>query len=202
MADIISGLKRQFDLRPVTPSAARQLEDADTGEMTDAALAGYIAKYATKGTGAHDGADRPICDIDHVEHLPIPAHHRRMITTAWELGGRDEYEGLHLRKWAHMLAFRGHFLTKSRRYSTTFTSMRGDRRAHRLASELAQLDCDSDDPHRDANPPPVDLATITVINDWWPVHFGHRDDGERELALAIAERNRQRRTSRTRKAAA
>ncbi len=158
---------RQLGLRPVTAAAARHLEDADTGELTDAALAGYIAKYATKGTGAHDGGtDRPIRDVAHVEHLPIPAHHKRMITTAWELGGRPEYEGLHLRKWAHMLGFRGHFLTKSRRYSTTFTNIRGDRRAHRLASELAQLDRDTDDPHRDSHGPPVDLATVTVVNDW------------------------------------
>jgi hypothetical protein len=35
-----------------------------------------------------------------------------------------------------------------------------------------------------------------VINDWAPVHFGHRDDAERELASAIAERNRQQRQSR------
>ena len=39
--------------------------------MTDAALAGYIAKYATKGTGAHEGADRPIRDIAHVAHLRL-----------------------------------------------------------------------------------------------------------------------------------
>ena len=31
---------------------------------------------------------------------------------------------------------------------------------------------------------------MTVINDWWPVRYGHRDDGERELAAAIAERHR------------
>jgi hypothetical protein len=42
---------RQLDIRPVPAAAARQLED-DAGEMNDAALAGYIAKYATKGTGA------------------------------------------------------------------------------------------------------------------------------------------------------
>jgi excisionase family DNA binding protein len=38
---------------------------------------------------------------------------------------------------------------------------------------------------------PIDLATVTVINDWAPVHFGHHDHAERELAVAIAERNRQ-----------
>jgi hypothetical protein len=36
-----------------------------------------------------------------------------------------------------------------------------------------------------------------VINDWWPVHYGHRDDAERELAHAIAERQRTTRRGRT-----
>jgi hypothetical protein len=181
---------QQLDVRPVTATAARQLEDADTGEMTDEALAGYIAKYATKGTGAHEGVDRPIRDIAHVNHLHLPEHHRRMITTAWDLGSRDEYAGLHLRRWAHMLGFRGHFLTKSRRYSSTFTAIRAERREHHLRTALGELDPDGDDPH------PIDLDTVTVINDWLPIRYGHRDDGERELAAAIAECHRARRRSR------
>ena len=80
----------QLDVRPVPRAAARQLEDDQTGEMTDAALAAYIAKYATKGTGAHEGVDRPIRDLGHVAHLRLPDHHRRMITTAWDLGSREE----------------------------------------------------------------------------------------------------------------
>ncbi|HEY4421943.1 MAG TPA: helix-turn-helix domain-containing protein [Pseudonocardia sp.] len=36
-----------------------------------------------------------------------------------------------------------------------------------------------------------------MINDWAPVRFGHRDDAERELAAAIAERNRQQRRRRS-----
>jgi replication initiator protein RepSA len=112
-----------------------------------------------------------------------------MITTAWALWERAEYAGLHLHRWAHMLGFRGHFLTKSRRYSSTFTAIRAERREHHLRTALGELDPDGDDPH------PVDLSTITVINDWWPVHHGHRDDGERELAAAIAERHRSRRVS-------
>jgi hypothetical protein len=51
----------------------------------------------TKGTGAHEGVDRPIRDIAHVEHLRLPKHHRRMITTAWDLGGREQYAGLSIR---------------------------------------------------------------------------------------------------------
>jgi hypothetical protein len=180
------GWGRQLDVRPVPQGTARQLED-DAGEMTDEALAGYIAKYATKGTGAHEGADRPIRDIAHVEHLRLPEHHRRMIITAWDLGGREEHEGLHLRRWAHMLGFRGHFLTKSRRYSSTFTAIRAERREHHLRTALRELDSDGADPHE------VDLSTITVLNDWWPVRYGHRDDGERELAAAMAEVHRTRR---------
>ena len=55
-----------------------------------------------------------------------------MITTAWQLGG----VGLspttsRFGKWAHMLGFGGHFLTKSRRYSVTFGQLRTARTPHR-----------------------------------------------------------------------
>jgi hypothetical protein len=55
-----------------------------------------------------------------------------MITTAWDLADQPAYDGLNLRRWAHMLGFRGHFLTKSHRYSTTFTALRRQRRTWRL----------------------------------------------------------------------
>ena len=98
-----------------------------------------------------------------------------------------------------MLGFRGHFMTKSRAYSTTFTAVRAERRTWRLRHDLDQLAADTDNPSdQDV---PVDLDTITVINDWTVTHIGHRDHAERELALAIAERNRTQRTSRTRRAA-
>ncbi len=200
------GWGAQLDLRPVTPTAARHLEN-QAGEITDTALAGYIAKYATKSTGAvpgHDGgegADRPIRDADHIAHLDISPHHRRMIETAWRLGDLPEYGALNLRRWAHMLGFRGHFLTKSRVYSTTFTAIRHERRVWRLRADLDQLGRDTDNYGDDAGP--VELDTITVVNDWRVVHIGHRDHAERELALAIAERNRtQRRTPPTSRRAA
>ena len=34
-----------------------------------------------------------------------------------------------------------------------------------------------------------------MINDWWPARYGRRDDAERELAHAIAERHRATRQS-------
>jgi hypothetical protein len=199
---LVLGWGAQLDMRPVTPTAARHLED-EAGQITDAALAGYIAKYATKSTGAVDGGegpDRPIRDGDYIAHLDVSPHHRRMIDTAWQLGGLDEYTDLNLRRWAHMLGFRGHFMTKSRAYSVTFTAIRAERRTWRLRADLDQLARETDDPS-DAL---ADLDTVTVVNDWHVVHIGHHDHAERELALAIAERQRtQGRTTRiTRRAAA
>jgi hypothetical protein len=91
-----------------------------------------------------------------------------------------------------MLGFRGHFLTKSRRYSSTFTAIRAQRRAHRVAAVLATLN-DGEEPDAAG----IDPDTVIVVNDWWPVRFGHRDDAERELAAAIAERRRTQRRNTT-----
>jgi hypothetical protein len=179
----------QIDLRPITATAAGQLED-ERGQISEIALAGYIAKYATKTTGATEGPDRPIHDGEHIVHLDVTDHHRRMIQTAWRLGGMPQYEHLGLRRWAHMLGFRGHFLTKSRRYSTTFTALRQQRRTWRLIDDLTQLGHDTD---RMNNIPP-DPDSVVVINDWHLVGIGHRDEAERELAHAIAERHRQHRS--------
>ncbi|WFG42405.1 replication initiator [Pseudonocardia alni] len=173
----------QVDIRPITSTTAAALEN-DDGEITDSALAAYVAKYATKGTGKSEATDRPIRDIAHLDHLDITPHHRRLIETAWELGGREEYEGLNLRRWAHMLGFRGHFLTKSRAYSTTFGAIRGDRHTYRLGETLAALDA------------PAEPGSVLVVNDWTVVHIGHRNDAEREIALGIAERRREQRQTR------
>ncbi|MGW9480557.1 replication initiator [Saccharomonospora azurea] len=161
----------QLDIRPVEHNGT---EDGEG--IGEKALAGYIAKYATKGTGTVDGADRPLRSELHIEHLRISEHHRRMIRTCWELGGLKVYAELNLRRWAHMLGFRGHFLTKSRAYSTTFKQIRADRRAFRLAEALDRLGLDPD--------------TTVVVNDWAFTGSGYRNDAERELALGIAERLR------------
>ncbi|WP_181779110.1 replication initiator [Pseudonocardia pini] len=174
----------QLDLREITPTAHDAVTD-DSGEITDTRLAGYIAKYATKGTGKTDGhPDRPIRSLAHLEHMALADHHRRLIETAWHLGGLTQYAELNLRKWAHMLGFRGHFLTKSRAYSTAFRTIRGERRAWRLAEQLAELGHSADEP-------------VIVVNDWHLVGIGHHTDTDRELALAHAERIRDdRRTAR------
>ena len=92
-------------------------------ESAPEAVAAYIAKYATKSTDPLGRLDRRLRQAD-LDRLGVPQHLERLVRTAWDLGGRPELDHLRLRKWAHTLGFRGHWLTKSRRYSTTLGALR------------------------------------------------------------------------------
>jgi hypothetical protein len=120
---------RQLDIRPIRNA------DFDGGsQLTERAVAAYIAKYATKGAETATGAlDRPIKFLAELAHLDITDHARQLVRTAWTLGARPELEDLRLRAWAHMLGFRGHFSTKTRRYSTTLGALRTARADWRRA---------------------------------------------------------------------
>jgi hypothetical protein len=56
---------------------------------------------------------------------PDGTHTERLIEACWQLGRPRNWR--RLRRWAHMYGFGGHFLTKSRRYSITFTILRNQR---------------------------------------------------------------------------
>jgi hypothetical protein len=88
------------------------------------AVANYIAKYATKTTGAPGLPHRPVPGPAAIGRLRASSHHKQLITTCWELGKDPAASQLALNRWTHMLGYRGHFLTKSRRYSVTFTQLR------------------------------------------------------------------------------
>lgn len=96
------------------------------------AVAAYIAKYSTKSTDPLGQLDHRLKESD-LGHLDVRPHLARMVKAAWELGGRRELADLRLRHWAHTLGFRGHWLTKSRRYSTTFAALRSARETWREA---------------------------------------------------------------------
>jgi hypothetical protein len=59
------------------------------------------------------------------------SHQGRLIRAAWRLGSHDHPDFAALRRWAHMLGYRGHFATKSRRYSTTLRALRAARADYR-----------------------------------------------------------------------
>jgi hypothetical protein len=172
----------QLDVHNIT-------KDSDqAGELSAEQVAGYIAKYATKTTESFgSGLDRRLGaeDLEHLDKLP--AHVAELVRAAWELGGRPELEALRLRPWAHMLGFRGHWSTKSRRYSTTMTILRRARVAfarRRRASGGVPLD---------AWGRPEDDQAVVVAASWVYVGAGYSTEGERWLALSAAARAREER---------
>jgi len=95
--------------------------------------AAYLAKYATKGSDEHGVLDHRLRSGTPRDGR-LPDHLRTLVETAWELGQRAATENLRLQLWAHTCGFRGHFLTKSRRYSTTFGALRAERQRWRIAN--------------------------------------------------------------------
>ncbi|WP_341483298.1 replication initiator [Streptomyces tubbatahanensis] len=118
----------QFDIRTI-----HSFSDGD--EITDDAVAAYVAKYVSKGaaeTGV--GLDYRVTSYADIGLVPVARHTRALMGTCWRLGGLRELEHLRLRAWAHSLGFRGHILTKSRRYSTTYAELRSERATYKLSS--------------------------------------------------------------------
>ncbi|MFD3519916.1 replication initiator [Streptomyces sp. NPDC058653] len=166
---------QQLDVREVASFGA----DA---ELTDQAVAAYVAKYATKSADASGILDRALfcrpcqgrgatllphgtplpctaCDgtgqARPLSRLPVARHVRRMIRTCWELGRLPEFAHLKLWKWAHMLGFQGHFSTKSRSYSTTLGALRNARRAWRTEQARTHSGLPEPDP-----------TTTLVVGHW------------------------------------
>jgi hypothetical protein len=173
----------QLDVRNITKG------DDRVGELSAEQVAGYIAKYATKATESFGtGLDRRLTDDDDMARLDdLPAHVVELVRACWELGGRPGLAGLRLRAWAHMLGFRGHWSTKSRRYSTTMTALRRARVAYakrRRASGGVPLD---------AWERPEDDRAVIVVATWRYVGKGYQTSGEAWLAASAAARAREER---------
>ncbi len=105
---------------------------AAEGQVTDGQVAAYLAKYATKSTEVTGHASNRLND----DTINLYAdgdgsHTERLIEACWQLGQPGDWR--RLRRWAHMLGFGGHFLTKSRTYSITFALLRGQRVVFRRA---------------------------------------------------------------------
>jgi Replication initiator protein, pSAM2 len=170
---------QQLDIRPIAAFGPGQ-------QLTDLAVAAYIAKYATKAAETTGTIDRPLwcrhCNgagIHEIPHHPeglrcrpcagtglrdpkqgldlpeISEHARQMIRTCWQLANHPELAPRNLRRWAHMLGFGGHFLSKSRRYSISFSQLRETRTKH--ARETATELDGTPEPHGD---------TVLVLNHW------------------------------------
>jgi len=174
----------QVDAQPLT-----RRPDMDTGDLKAEQVAAYIAKYATKA--AEDlglGERRQVPDLYHARLRGLSGHVLRLLEAADSMGDVEAFAGI--RRWLHMLGFRGHFATKSRRYSTTLGAIREERRTFRRGqarTDLGQMV----DPARDDDEDGDD--STLVISRWEFAGVGYLTAGDAALAASAAARARERR---------
>jgi hypothetical protein len=174
---LIARWGEELDVRPITAD--------DGGELSAEQVAGYVAKYATKGTEALGVTlDHRICEVE-LEGLEVPAHVAELVRACWELGARPGLARLRLRAWAHMLGFGGHFSSKSRRYSTTLGALRRARVTHAIRRRRG------DALPLDAWGRPEDDQAVIVVASWSYIGSGYQSTGEAWLAASAAARARE-----------
>ncbi|WP_406831258.1 replication initiator [Pedococcus sp. KACC 23699] len=182
----------QVDTRPVRTS--RRTDDPDR-ELTPEQVAGYLAKYATKSA-----TDTTTTNTAHLRRLHATAGRLARYatdTTPVQSAGTavvDEpgpYDLLG--KWSASLGFRGHFATKSRRYSVTLGALR--RARQRARTRIAEANRTGR--HLDLRQLETELLadedddTTLIIGQWAYAGSGWANEGETALAVAAASRARE-----------
>ena len=180
----VLGWGAQLDVRVVT--AGRRCDDPDAA-LTPGQVAGYLAKYATKDVSGLHGKGQQ------------RAHHAAFQAACADLAERaarhhpEDHDYQRMSRWVHMLGFRGHFGTKSRRYSVTLGALRRARvRWQRFTAESRRTGnpIDTRDLERRLLADDEDETTV-VIGSWTYLGTGWRDAAEEALALAAAARARE-----------
>jgi len=173
---IALGFGSQVDARPV-----RARDEDLTGDLDPGMVAAYIAKYSVKA--AEDfGLTTRVYSQAHAVQVGLRPHVAQMIGAAEGLADLDGYDGIC--RWLHMLAFRGHFASKSRHFSVTLGSLRQARHDWRLGQTA-----DTDRPD--------DVAESTlVVGEWEFLGLGYLTSGDAALAASIAAQAREARALR------
>ena len=166
----------QTDVRVITARAT----------VNDQAVASYLAKYSTKGTetSGHASARITPATLD-LYAKADGTHPERLIHACWAIGTAKGYRGL--RRWAHMLGFGGHFLTKARRYSVTLTALRQARVTYRRTQDTGP----EHGPVQSQDA--VDTETTLVITRLSYAGIGWHTLGDALLASTAADQARKRR---------
>ena len=170
----------QVDARAV--SATRRPDAEESGELSAEQVAGYLAKYATKAASDTTGVHKD------------SAHLRRIRNRVGDLADQADDEGAYglLGRWVHMLGFRGHFSSKSRKYSVTLGRLRRARRRFQtLLAEANRRGQELDTRDLEARLLAEDDETTLVVGSWSFVGSGWNSDGDTALALAAAARARE-----------
>ena len=116
----------------------------------------------------------------------LNTHPERLIHACWSTGNHPGY--VSLRRWAHMLGFGGHFLTKARRYSLTFRDLRAARITYRRSQDTGP----EHGPIRTADHTD-DEETILIVGTFTYAGTGWKTSGDALLANTAADQARKRR---------
>jgi hypothetical protein len=148
----------------------RVLTGADDGaELSAGRVAGYVAKYSC--TSSHEQITSRDAEPDSWREKGVPEHLVQVAAAALRLSERD---GLRrIARWVHMLGFRGHFVTKSRGYSTTLGELRAARAAYRA---------EQNGPVGEAED-----ASTPVLAAWEYVGSGYLNPGDVLLAAGVED---------------
>jgi hypothetical protein len=130
---------KQTDTRTISEGADRESKRGGR-RVHPEQVAAYLAKYLTKTTEEF-GLTASVRSAEHARLVGATPHVVRIIAAAQALA-RQEAEYARLADRLSTLGYRGHPITKSRRYSVTFGQIRRSRRLFR--SRPAALDPEAD----------------------------------------------------------
>jgi hypothetical protein len=143
------------------------LPGGEDGQALDPGqVAAYVAKYSCKGS--HEAITRSGASPEQLRDSGVPEQLVQMASAALRLAARPGLGGLG--RWVHMLGFRGHFVTKSRGYSTTLGELRQIRADYR-AEHDNQSEQDDD--------------STPVIGFWTYLGSGYLNAGDVLLAAGV-----------------
>lgn len=192
----------QLDIRPVRLAPS---DMDDNGQLTTTAVAGYLAKYATKATEATGHVSKRLTAAS-IRLVDKDTHQHRQLQACWYLGQypiwvtsraqREEWDQGsgsmpgwgRLQRWAHMLGYGGHFATKSRRYSTTLTALRNVRRAFQLGQQATEQPPDDHILDHDADGQQAEIVVTHTFDG-----VGWLTTADAQLANTAAAKARERR---------
>ena len=164
----------------------RSITVRGTGKVTDLMVASYLAKYSTKGTEVTGHASQRLTPATVDLYADATGTHaERLVHACWQLGNHPDYTSL--QRWAHMLGFGGHFLTKARNYSVTFADLRAARIIYRRTQDPGP----EHQPIRTADH--SDEETTLIVGNLSYAGTGWKTSGDALLASTAANQARKRR---------
>jgi len=164
-----AGNGETIDIRFGKQLHTRVLAGAEEGrELSPGQVAAYVAKYSCKSS--HEQITTRDTDPERWRERGVPEQLIQMAAAALRLSKRPGLRGL--AGWVHMLGFRGHFVTKSRGYSTTLGELRAARAAYRAHQDQPTDNTDVDD-------------STVVLSVWEYIGSGYLNPGDVLLAAGV-----------------